>query len=71
MAVEISINPRLSRLIKPAEENIHTLEVQMVSLDDPDNQFRTNIGNMEHRHAQSQLELQRKQDLVIKQGKAQ
>jgi len=33
-----------------------------MSLDDPDNQFRTNIGNMEHRHAQSQLELQRKQD---------
>ena len=53
---------KLQQLIEPEEETIHALETKMVTDDGPESKFRETIHNMEHRHAQAQLELQRKQD---------
>ena len=53
---------KLQQLIEPEEETIHVLETKMVTNDGPESKFRETIYNMEHRHAQAQLELQRKQD---------
>ena len=53
---------KLQQLIEPEENTIHALEIKMVSDDGPESKFRDVIHNMEHRHAQAQLELQRQQD---------
>ena len=53
---------QLQKLIEPEEATIHALETKIVTDDDPESKFRDTIHNMEHSHAQTQLELQRKQD---------
>jgi len=55
---------KLQQLIEPEENTIHALEIKMVSDDGPESKFRDTIHNMEHRHAQAQLELQRQQDHI-------
>ena len=53
---------RLQEQIDPEEETIHSLETELVTLDDPEEQFREKVHSGEHNHAQAQVEFQRAQD---------
>ena len=53
---------RLQGQIDPEEETIHTLEIELVTLDGPEEQFREKVHSGEHNHAQAQVEFQRAQD---------
>ncbi len=53
---------RLQEQIDPEEETIHSLEIELVTLDGPEEQFREKVHSGEHNHAQAQVEFQRAQD---------
>lgn len=48
--------------IDPEEATIHSLEIELFTLDGPEEQFREKVHSGEHKHAQAQVGFQRAQD---------
>ena len=56
---------KISQILRSQDGQVFFTVVQVKEKDDgPESKFRDTIHNMEHRHAQAQLELQRQQDHI-------